>query len=380
MVKATAEQKPQSDKAKESGRGLTLMKLSLPPVVLVVLIVLLSGYVAYLQYALLVHKAQRDRQAAVAGRLAALIGGRVAALDDRVTARAEAGPELAAAIVAQDDEGLRQYEQSLQALLPEAIRIRVVLPSDTDPDASLQPPLSYACLDLARQAESGKKPPLEMHLYGTVSAHLDLVRPIREVNRVLGSLVVSFDPSLPAAWLKGVATGGGFVELRQGTEGTVLGSLGNAGMKRGEPAYLAAVPGSGWRLAYWADDESGMAEEQKLHFLAIFGGAALVIALLMLLYARFVSATIKRELEGVAQFMVESHRGKRFHSYPVKMAEMERALQAMEPVLHQVKHNDGLKKKAEQGDSGVPDMMFMDFGEIAVEEGETPPEQGSEPK
>jgi hypothetical protein len=77
--------------------------------------------------------------------------------------------------------------------------------------------------------------------------------------------------------------------------------------------------------------------------------------------------------------MLDSSEGKRFHSYPVKMVEMEQALQMMEPVLNRLKQTDGIKAKAEEGDEGVPDMMFMDFGEISVEEGggEEPSEEDS---
>ena len=66
-----------------------------------------------------------------------------------------------------------------------------------------------------------------------------------------------------------------------------------------------------------------------------------------LLYARYLSRTVSRELQGMAEFMVQSSRGHRFHSYPVKMLEMEKALQAMEPVLQQqqASPNEELKEK-----------------------------------
>ena len=141
-------------------------------------------------------------------------------------------------------------------------------------------------------------------------------------------------------------------------------------MKQGDPVHRAVVPGSSWQLSYWPSDGIGLVEAQKVGFLTTFGIAALVIAILMYFYARYLSRTITRELQGVAEFMVKSSRGERFHSYPVKMLEMERALQAMEPVLqhNQSSPNSELKEKAEKGDHGAPDMMFMDFGEITVEE------------
>ncbi len=363
--------KQEGSAQKESGRGLTLMKLSMPPIILVVLLVLVCGYAAYLQYAGLMKQAQQVQHVADAEKMAALLGGRLVALGDQVAAQARADSALLAAIEQNDSGALRLYESGLKSYFPKAVRIRVVTPADTDPDLSVRPPIGYACLDLARQAESGtERPPLEMHLHGSEFAHLDMVRPISHEGKVIASLMVSFEGETFNGWLKKLILDGGFVELQQGWEGPILGSMGDAALKRNNPIHRAVISGSSWQLSYWAPEGLGMAEAQKLGFLSTFGVAALLIAILMYFYARFVSRTVTRELNGVAEFMLASSRGKRFHSYPVKMVEMERALQMMEPVLKQHKSDDGIKEKAEQGDGGVPDMMFMDFGEITVEEGD----------
>lgn len=368
--------------AKDSERGLTLMKLSLPPIILVVLVVLVCGYVAYLQYAGLVKKAQQVQHVADAEKMAALLGGRLIALGDQVAMQAKADRALAVAVGAADREALRLFEKSLETYFPEAERIRVVLPTDTDPDMSVRPPIGYACLDLARQAEAGtERPPLEMHLHGSEFAHLDLVRPVMGEGAVIASLMVSFSPSKMKVWLKELALESGYVELQQGWDGPVLGIIGSAGLKSETPTHRAMISGSSWQLSYWATDGIGMTEAKKLGFLATFGVAALVIAAIMFFYALFVSSTIKRELRGMAEFMLESSRGRRFHSYPVKMVEVEQALVMMEPVLRQVKPDEDIKGKAEQGDEGVTDMMFMDFGEITVEESEAEiPPQGDTDK
>ena len=375
--------KKEAEKSAKKGteRGLTLMKLSLPPIFLVVLVVLVCGYFAYLQYAGLVKKAEQVQHVADAEKMAALLGGGLIALGDQVAAQAKADAPLLAALEVADGEALRRYEQGLSTYFPEAVRIRVVRLTDTDPDASVRPPIGYACLDLARQAEAGtERPPLEMHLKGSEHAHLDLVRPIMHNGEVIASLMVSFSPEKIKEWLKAPILESGYVELQQGWEGPILGHAGDAGLKRDAASHRAVISGSTWQLSYWAKDGLGMAEAQKLGFLATFGVAAAVIAAVMFFYALFFSATIRRELRGMSEFMVESSRGKRFHSYPVKMVEMEQALQMMEPVLTAVRQDDGLKEKAEQGDGGVPDMMFMDFGEITVEEsgGEAAPQGDSD--
>ena len=363
--------------AKTSERGLTLMKLNLPPIVLVVLVVLVSGYVAYLQYAILVKKAQQVQHVADAEKVAAMLGGRLIALGDQVAMQAKVGNEIKGVITSGNSGVLRLFEQGLMIYFPDAERVRVILPTDTDPDASITPPIGYACLDLARQAEAGTaRPPLELHLHGQEHAHLDLVRPIMNGSEVIASLMVSFSTDKIAEWLKEISLEGGYVELQQGWEGPVLGSSGAAGLKRRNPVHRAMISGSSWQLSYWVSDSIGMAEAKKAGFIATIGIAAAVIAAIMFFYGLFLSATIKRELRNMAEFMLESSRGKRFHSYPVKMVEMEQALEVMEPVLSMAKSTDDIKEKAEEGDEGVSDMMFMDFGEITVEEteGEVPPQ------
>ena len=376
--------KEQAEGAAEKGseRGLTLMKLSLPPIILVVLLVLVCGYFAYLQYASLVKQAQQVQHVADAEKMAARLGGGLIALGDQVATQARADAQLLAALDENNSEALRHFEQELATYFPQAVRIRVVRPDDTNPDATVRPPIGYACLDLARQAEAGTdRPPLEMHLKGSEHAHLDLVRPIMHNGKVVASLMVSFSPQKIKEWLKGLVLEAGYVELQQGWEGPILGQIGEAGLKQEAASHRAVISGSTWQLSYWAKEGLGMAEAQKLGFLATFGIAAAVIAAVMFFYALFLSATVRRELQGMAEFMLESSRGKRFHSYPVKMVEMEQALQRMEPVLTAVKQDGGLKEKAELGDEGVPDMMFMDFGEITVEEGgDEPSSQGENDK
>jgi phosphomannomutase/phosphoglucomutase len=352
-----------------SERGLTLLKLSLPPIILVVLIVLVCGYVAYVQYAGLVKQAQQVQHVADAENMAARLGGRLVALGDQVAMQAKADAVLAVAIDENDSEALRHFEQGLSAYFPDAVRIRVVRPAETNPDNSVSPPIGYACLDLARQAEAGsERPPLEIHLHGSEHAHLDLVRPIMRNGKTIASLMVSFSADKIKVWLKEMSLEAGYVELQQGWEGPVLGRIGDAGAKHETPTHRAMISGSSWQLSYWTSDGIGMAEAQKLGFLATFGVAAAVIAAVMFLYALFLSATIKRELQSMVEFMLESGRGKRFHSYPVKLVEMEKALEMMEPVISWAKTDDGIKEKAEGGDEGISDMMFMDFGEITVEE------------
>lgn len=368
MFGKAKKQKTKKEKHKKvKERGLTLFKLNLPPIVFVVLVVLVCGYISYLQYASLEQEAEQVQHVAGAEKVAAQLGGRLIALGDAVAMQAKADEGLLAALVSDDEAAIREYEAGLAMHFPEAMRIRVIRPGDTQPDSSITPPISYACLDLARQAEGGKaRPPIEEHLHGSEGAHLDLVRPITEGNMVVASLMVSYKPTKVKEWLKELSLNGAYVELKQGWEGPSLGSLGNRTFKVGEPMHRAMVPASSWEVSYWAES-AGMANAKTIGFLLTFAIAAGIVAVVMFFYGLFTAAIIKRELNGMAEFVVESRRGKRFHSYPVKMAEMERALHMMEPALGVSLQNEG-NGSVQSDEEEVPDMMFMDFGEITVEE------------
>ncbi len=370
------EEKAPKKAKKVKERGLTLTALGLPPIILVVLLVLACGFAAYLQFAALMGKADQVAQRANAERLAAVVSGQATALGERVAMLARADETLAAAIAGGDLAALRSFERNTQAYLPEALGVHLILPSDSEPNPNVTPPIGYATLDLARQAEKGRTPPLELHLHGSKQAHLIAVRPLVFNDKVIASLAVSFPPATLKGWLKALKAGGDYVELTQGGSGPTLGRSGSGAAKDSEP-QRGRIQGTSWQLAYWAAPNEEALASEVVGLIATFGGGAIVIAVVMFLYSLFLGKAVRRDLHAMAGFMVESSRGKRFHSYPVKLREMEQTLHEMEPVLGAIRHHDGIKEKATQGDGGMRDTMFMDLGGISVDEGDAPSQEDS---
>jgi len=351
--------------------GLSLIRTNLAAMVIPVIVVLLSGFVAYLQYSTLISSSQNERYYAEAGRMASHLGGRLQALGDVVAELAVPDTALVEAIKARDTNFLRKREASLKSHFPVATRVRYILPGEDQVDNTITPPLSYACLELARLAEQGQAtPPFEVHLFGGEIEHLDLLRPVMLDGKLIASLIVTLDVETLKQWVDELQPDGGYVELEQGVENDVikLFGRGDASLKDKEPGYSAPIENSYWQLDYWPSGRLGMAEARHVGFLVTFAIAAGAMVLFFILYGAFLSLMVRADLNRMINFIVDSNLGKRFQSYPVRLAEVKRVLQEKEADLSVMSSyaetRDAIHDKAEHF---MPDMSVDESG-ISVEE------------
>ena len=365
-----ASEVPAAEKTKSDIGGISLARINLLAMVVTVAVVLLSGYAAYLQYASLISSRLEDQQNAQAEKMAALLSGRLMALGDEVQRLALADDDLLKAISNGDAPYLRQREAQLKKNFPSAQRIRYILPSDVEPNESLDPPLSYACLDLAHYAEKGKgNPPFEVHLFGGKVEHLDLVRPVKDGDKVVASLMITLDVATLKHWVDEINPDGGYVELQQGVDGDVLKLFGrgNPGLKQGD-GFRTDVGGSIWQMVYWPSGRLGIAEARTAGFFITFAIAAGILIAFFISYGLFISGFVRADMKRMVNFIVDSSLGKRFHSYPVRLAEAKKVLQEKEVDLSVLSSytntTDSIHDKAEHF---IPDISFGDSG-IAVEE------------
>lgn len=365
-----APETPTAENTKGDVSGISIARINILAMVIAVTVVLFSGYAAYLQYASLITSRQEDNRNAQAAQMAALLSGRLMALGDELDHLAVADEPLLSAIQNNDAPYLRQQEAELQRNFPSAKRIRYILPTDVAPDESLDPPLSYACLDLARHAEKGKgNPPFEVHLFGGKVEHLDLVRPVRNGKQVVASLMITLDVETLKHWVDELNPDDGYVELQQGVDGDLmkLFGRGNPSLKQGD-GFRANVGGSIWQLVFWPSGSMGVAEARTAGFLMTFAIAAGILIAFFISYGLFLSKFVRADMKRIINFIVDSSLGKRFHSYPVRLAEAKKVLQEKEVDLSVLSSytntKDDIHDKAEQF---IPDISFGDSG-ISVEE------------
>jgi len=372
---------------KESG-GLSLARLNLAPMLISMMVVLGSGYLAYLQFAEQFTEQQEERKAAVARELAAELTGRLQGMGDELSRMAQADPALLAAIAMGDGEVLRQREAGLTKDYPGLLRVRYVLPSEQDPNDALTPRLGYACLDLARQAEAGKTPPFEVHLFGDPQQHLDLVRPVLDGKKVVASLMLTLDVAVLRHWLDAIKPKQGYVELLQGRgeQALPLFGVGDPALKGQGKAYQANVAQSSWTLSYHQGSTLELTRSQSLRFVATFAVAAVLLLVFFIFFNLFVSRFVQSDLRRLVGFIVDSSLGKRFHSYPVRLAESKRVLQDKERELSvlsshaSVKNPSSRRASARDGQEHIPDLTFVSSDSISVEEvgnGATKPAAGN---
>ncbi len=364
---------------KKGSQGLTLVKFHITTAVIAALVVAAAGFMAYRIYTAQIERAKELESIPRAERIAAQLSGRLQALT-----------ELVETVAGEAHEGEAQLEQRLQMLqevIPNVVRLRVVGPDELEPDTTTVPSLSYACLDLVRQAESGKRPGVEVHKLGTRDQHIDLVRSIKDADGTAGTLLLSLDTAILSQWLKPNLPAGSYVELIQSAGGgsTLLVAAGDSVLKANHALHSARVAGSAWELHYWERAQLAAKGDQGMVFLALVAGAALLVAIIVLVFAVMADRLVNGDLMRLMSLVVSLFQGKQPRAIAVKMAEMRHSVQALEQVYRQTERAKSKKKKEVALDRvpdeelPPPDPMFISQSAVAVSEeseevsGEMPP-------
>ena len=198
------------------------------------------------------------------------IAGRVAerlAVYQGSLADLAARPETRGVFAAADPAALAALGQKHARRFTGALKLRYILPGDYQPDNASFPPLSFASLDMLRQAETSGDAPAEVHLHGTPAAHVVLLQRVNSAAFALaGFLHLSLDPTILDALLNNIEQDAGYAELIQPVSGRtiVLATAGEAVARQGD-AILVDIPGARFKVAYWPRD--------SLISAAIAGGA-----------------------------------------------------------------------------------------------------------
>jgi len=387
---------PAQASEKKAPAGLSVQRLILFGLAAVLIVVAVLATANYLQM-LVVAKGQQEAAATnQAARAADQLAARVQGYTDILTAAAHM-PAVISAMESGDRAALAQQSAALGHIFPGATRVRFIAKGESQVDDSTTPILSYACLDLARRAETATTPPpVEVHLLGTKDQHLGMVRAVTGTQGVVGSLLVSFDVDMLKLWLRPLlASNGGYIELRQGSDDNylLLAATGDAALKAQQTPYTVPVAGSSWQIAYWPSAAATSFSTGQL--VAFFGSYGIAIAALVVVFvglATIVSRIVRNDLITVVKQAIDIWSGKRQHSYDVRLAEsieilvaLEQRVQSAQPQTPPQIHPDPVKAAAMQ-QSGIvvdevpdeeqlppPSVLFMDKGAMEVEEMSPPP-------
>ena len=361
--------------------GVSLRNLFVTLVVVALLPALLLAAFLYLQARTQIEDSEHQRAELAAGLFAS---GLTQWVQQQVTtAEMVAKDPVVADILERGDR--REAEKKAAALgylFPDAIRIRLLQPGLDKEDLSASPPITFAAVDMIRQAETKETPPpLEVHGAGTPQQHVNLVRRVldRSGKHIVGHLMVSFSMQ-PLHRLLTAPGVPGYAELQQST--LVVDSRGDAALKQGAPAGTASIPGSRWRVTYWPPAAAG-AGSLLTGTLAALGAAVLLILVAALLLYRRIAAALRRD-QATLLAIVKDMRDGRKGEYAARLAELHDTVELMartasvgaaRPVA--VQAGGGDREAAPVVDEVEADLLFdqdaLDIEKVQVDESRIDP-------
>ncbi|TDY04129.1 phosphomannomutase/phosphoglucomutase [Thiohalophilus thiocyanatoxydans] len=233
-----------------------------------------------------------------------------------------------------DRAAIAEREHQLQSMFDGALRVRLLKPKIYSPDKSSEPHLSFACLDLQRQAEESlARPPVEVHAPGNPQQHIDIVEPVLNAagDTVLGHVQLALDAGLLEQWVQQAASEG-YVELEQkisNQEPVLLG-------KAGDPAYQAraestrvAIPHTDWELSTWMPQVVRVSAF-NVNLLSIIAVSIILVGIVVLLLYQAMGRSIRHDLENFMLLEASLLRGNKRHTYPMKMKEFRQMAERLD--------------------------------------------------
>jgi phosphomannomutase/phosphoglucomutase len=283
-------------------------------------------------------------------------------------------PAIGKLIQSANKSAITEREQQLKSLFPSALQVRLLAAGLKTVDRTRKPDLSFACLDMMRNAENAKKAPeVEVHAYGTEQQHIDLVQPVLNAqgNRVVGHMQVVLDVKLIQKWIE-QAVNDNYIELSQIIADKKSIPLGEAGNKEFRSSHNSTVevPGTSWVIKAWVPPAVTISIF-NLPVLIVFGCAVILVAFIVLMLRRSVSGAINADLENFMQIAIQVIRGNKSHEYSVKMKEFKEAVVR----LHNMPMSNSMERERDHDPSSISmgnnqeiDPMYLSEDSMTLEE------------
>lgn len=220
--------------------------------------------------------------------------------------------------------------------IPFAMKVRLWMRGEAKLDTTGLPYFGYACVELIQRTEHGDTiPRAEFHLSDTQSAHIDVVQAVRAPGNdaALGYVVASIDPAVFRNSIKQDTALADYVELRQyltPKEFVVLGKTGAAPAGGGDTALLQPIAHTDWKIALWPATTHWKPSTTD----AVYTGAALVLALLLLILApvamhAIMTRSLRQDTEAMVGLVRDIRSGTLKNDYAVRLHDFQPLMNAL---------------------------------------------------
>ncbi|QBC29128.1 phosphomannomutase/phosphoglucomutase [Methylomonas sp. LW13] len=280
------------------------------------LMVLLAGGGAYWFSAAQVSETQQTSTTAIASGMTVSIVSQIETLQRVIDGLAQA-PDVVAALASDSHNPatLDNVAARLQNTIPQALRVRLLPATVSEPDLSQVPNMGFADLEMVRATLTAKQKPF---VQGEGEhRHLAMTAAVSQNQQVIGVILVSLKPDLLQQLISKTAVGNGYVEIKQ--EQAVLASVGMQELKAEEPQVMP-LTNSRWSLELSIG--GGTSTDDIILFSCIILIPALLGCLAFFIGYRKLADYLHHDQSSILKAAKDMMTGKQVGHYPVQLDEM----------------------------------------------------------
>ena len=272
-------------------------------------------------------------------------------------------------------QALEQRAAELKTIFPKALLVRLLPANTSQPDKSVEPHFTYACLDLLNQSRTKSSEVLiEMHEIEGKHQHIDVMKAVVSRNIILGYIQVAVGSTLLDDWTKKVA-GDSYIEIHQKIDSGKNYLISKAGKASKEGTHAAIdIPGTNWQAETWAPYQgSESAFNLGMVFALVMG---IVLAGIVVFVLRLVlHKELSSDLDKYLMLVTGTLKGAKKHQYDFSLTEFKIAAAQVSNIrldqnnLDRERDTaDNKNSKSTQGSLPDADPMFMAKDSIQLEE------------
>ena len=282
-------------------------------------------------------------------------------------------PGLLSLFAAGDSEMLEAEQERLSGLVPGATQIRLLPVGLSEPDKQLKPHMSYASLQMLRQAESHTGVlPAEVHQFGTPHQHVAIAVGVRaedagEGAPAVGVIHAAFPTGGMLRLVESADDYAGRLELQQLAGDKPPFSILASGPESGDaPDQVIPVSGSIWQVAYWGGVGSTLNTQQLAVAVAPVLLLFLISAAVFFLLAQRMVKALKKDQHSILTLFEALTSGRPPKAIPAQLADLQPTLDVL---LHQIK--ELRSKQSGRGKTSAPATESEQAGITVDEDQET---------
>lgn len=263
-----------------------------------------------------ISNAKESSAEALAKSVSLTLSGEILLLNNTLEKIAQ-DPDVITAVLSADPSQLRATATKLEKYVPNALKIRLLLPGVNDLDENAVPKMGFADLDMVKETFTDNQMP---GIQGDVGPdrHLAITHQIIRDNRVIGVILASLKYDFISKTVQDAKITDGYLELRQSS--LTIGESGDKAASQGNPKMEMKVPNTNWDLTYWYSEGANFGEFTLIFSFIII--PALCVTLAFFIGYRRLSDMISADLSSVMKAFKDMMTSKMQGNYPVKMTEM----------------------------------------------------------